>query len=93
MARFPTFTGITINLLPKARIGTILSPGARRDGHSSVIFSRTSGYPNLARVNSPELFSIADMGNIKSFAFSFHFDLIFMWDGWIVSGRVGFMEF
>jgi hypothetical protein len=39
-------------------IRTILSPGARRDGHSSVIFSNTSEWPNLARVNSPEQFSL-----------------------------------
>jgi hypothetical protein len=48
----------TKNPLPKAIMGTILSTGARRDGHSSVIFSKTSEWPNLARVNSPEHFNL-----------------------------------
>jgi hypothetical protein len=42
----------TKNLLPKA----ILSSGARRDGHSLVIFSKTYEWPNLARLlNSPKV--------------------------------------
>jgi hypothetical protein len=48
----------TKNLLPKAIIGTISSPGARRDGHSLAIFSKTSEWPNLARVSYPEQFSL-----------------------------------
>jgi hypothetical protein len=55
----------TKNLLPKAIIGTILSPGARRDVHSLDIFSKTSEWPNLAQVNSPEQFSL----QVASFAF------------------------
>jgi hypothetical protein len=65
MAKFPTFSSqellggsSTENPLLKAKIGTILSPGVRRDGHSSVIFSKTSEWPKLARVNSPEQFSL-----------------------------------
>jgi hypothetical protein len=35
-----------------------LPPGARRDGHSSFIFSKTSEWPNLAWVNSLKQFSL-----------------------------------
>jgi hypothetical protein len=48
----------TKNLLPKAIIGKILSSGARKDGHSLVIFSKTTQWPNLVRVNSAKQFSL-----------------------------------
>jgi hypothetical protein len=48
----------TQNLLPKAIGGKIWSPEARRNGHSSVTFSKTSEWPNLARVNTLEQFSL-----------------------------------